>query len=351
MRKLDFVLPKLYIRARRAALSTTIFRVRKAAGCLNWGVVGTGHMASTWADLLLGSRIGRLRAVCSRSAARANSFARKFGCELAYGHVDEMLRKEAGRLDMVYLATPLDSHASLIRECIDAGVGVLTEKPATRTAEQWAELTAFAKRRNVLLVEGMWMRCLPAHRQAETWIEEGKIGTIRLVKADLNKFIAPTASGMQPVEGVMMDFGVYALSFICNFLGGKPEWHQAESRYDESGHDRDWTIIARRGDRSAVVNLSQNSHSTSRAMVIGDLGIIEWQSPFNRTNQISLYTRQSRQRVRKTFLHLHGGYDWQLQEVTKAFAARSLESSLLSHDATFNTLKLADELLRAREHD
>lgn len=338
------LLGRLGRRARRFLLARWLLPVGRDADCLRWGIVGTGYMASVWADLLLISPSAQLHAVCSRTPSRAAWFGRRFGCAKTFGHLEDMLDQIGAELDAVYVATPLDSHYSIIRRCIEAGVNVLTEKPATRTVEDWSALSKAAKERGVLLVEGMWMRCLPTFEIAERWIGEGRIGDVRWIKADFNKF-QPSLAVQSPGDtGVLMDYGVYALSFVCHFLGGRPEWCRSETRRDCHGRDADWAIVAGRGDRTATVNMSSNTHASSTAAVIGDEGMIEWGDPFNRTGEITLHSFRSGRSEPRKFKYRNEGFEYQLEEVTRALKSHLAESSILTHDATLDVLDFAEQL-------
>lgn len=301
-------------------------------------------MASVWADLLLSNESGELHAVCSRSVLKAAQFGRKFGCSRTFGQLDDMLAKTGNELDFVYVATPLNSHYAIIERCIDAGVNVLTEKPATQTSDEWFALSQAAKKRGVLLVEGMWMQCLPTFSQAAAWIEQGKIGEVRWIRVDINKF-QPTLTGQPDRDtGVLMDYGLYAIRFACHFLGGEPEWSQSHARRDANGNDTDWAIIAGRSGKTAVVNISANSHASSTAAVIGDNGMIEWQSPFNRTNKITLHDFQSRDSIFRHFAYSSMGFEFQLEEVTRSLKENLFESITLNHQATQDTLNFAQRV-------
>jgi predicted dehydrogenase len=71
---------------------------------LNWGVLGPGGIARTFARQLPSSRTGRLVAVGSRDAARAAAFAAEFGADRSYGSYAELLADPG--VDAVYVATP-----------------------------------------------------------------------------------------------------------------------------------------------------------------------------------------------------------------------------------------------------
>lgn len=331
-------------RTRRFLLAKGIIRAGKDREVLKWGIVGTGHMAKRWADLLLESRVGTLHAVCSRSAAKADQFGRSFGCMHRFDQLEKMLENEAENLDFVYVATPLGSHGDIIRMCIEAGVNVLTEKPATPNPDLWAELVSLAKQRGVLLVEGMWMRCLPTFRQADAWIEEGEIGHVSKIRVDFHKFVPPSSRNVDADTGVLMDFGVYALYFASHFLGGVPDELDSSHLKTKDSKDSDWSIVARKNGRTAILNVSSTFRGTSRAAVFGDTGMIEWGGPFNRTNEVVLYSYQSDAPVRKSFAYRNEGFEFQLEEVTRAAKQRLPESALLKHGKTLDALKFAELL-------
>jgi len=341
------LLQKVIARARRKLFARGILQVRKEDDCLKWAIVGTGYMASTWADLLLTSRIGVLHAVCSRSRGRAEAFGHRFGCEAAFDSLDAMLAGERERLDFVYVATPLHAHYAIIKRCIEAGVNVLTEKPATPKADEWLELTQLAKSRGVVLIEGMWMVCLPTLAQANAWIDAGLIGEIQWIKADIQKYQLSPDRQKEGEGGVLMDYGVYALAFAGHFLSGAPDWISSRSRAGIHGDDADWAIQAGRRGRTAVINISSNSHASSTAAVIGDCGMIEWSGPFNRTGAVTLYQFQSGEVKRKMFKYRQQGFEFQLAEATRTLKNFLLESERLPHSMTFESLEFAE---RARAH-
>jgi len=303
-------------------------------------------MATIWADLLLASNEAEIYAVCSRSEKRSRRFGGKFGCGRSFGDLDDMLKAHGGQLDFVYVGTPLASHYPIIEKCIDAGVNVLTEKPATRTATEWENLCRQAKTRGVLLIEGMWTNCLPTMQQAEAWIDEGRIGKVQWIRAELNKFNLPNIEKPQESKDLLMDYGVYALGFACRFLGGYPDAVKSEVRRNANGEDADWSIAARRQDRIAVINLSSNSHAGSGAFVVGETGMIEWSSPFNRTNEIVLTSFQSSTSVRMQYPYRHMGFEFQLEEVTRTLRTGLKESSILNHRMTSDTLRFSDQLIK-----
>ena len=131
---------------------------------------------------------------------------------------DEMLR--LGDFDVVYISTPHPLHYSLTRAAIHHGRNVLVEKPATMNRAQFEELSNLAKKANVVLMEAMWTRYLPAVQYLEGDLLP-KIGKVKRVFADLS---VPIVSEDMPLNsrlldkgagaGAMLDMGVYALTWV-----------------------------------------------------------------------------------------------------------------------------------------
>ena len=60
----------------------------------------------------------------------------------------EMIKKE--KLDYVIIATPPTTHYEIIKNCLNAGVNVIVEKPAVLDLKQWDEVVELAKEKNLL---------------------------------------------------------------------------------------------------------------------------------------------------------------------------------------------------------
>lgn len=338
------IIDKIIRSTQRKLLSKGLLRRKKSGSPLKWAIIGTGYMASVWADLLLESDSSELHCVCSRFPENAEAFRRKFGGSSAFHDLDLMLITQSDMLDFVYIATPLTSHYSIIRKCIEAGISVLSEKPVAKSSAEWKELALLATQNGVILIEGMWMRCLPTFRQAEEWVNRGEIGVVQLVRADIYKFQLSKYMNRNDTGGVLLDYGVYPLYLVCFFLGGLPDQFVSSVRYNSIGADTDWDIIAERGDIRASIGISSNFGGSSRSSIIGDKGIIEWSSPFNRSSEITLYNLETQNKEVRKFKYRNYGFEYQLAEVTQTLREGRMESKLLKHQLTYDTLCFAEVL-------
>src|SRR5262245_45783836 len=118
---------------------------------LNWGILSTGRIARVFATALAGSRTGKLVAVGSRTPESAAKFAADYGGITAHASYEALLADPA--VQVVYIATPHDSHADLCIRAAQAGKHVLCEKPLALNHADAARAVAACRKHGVFLME------------------------------------------------------------------------------------------------------------------------------------------------------------------------------------------------------
>ena len=89
-------------------------------------------------------------------------------------------------IDLIDICTPGDSHADIAIAALAAGKHVLCEKPLANSVEEAVAMTeaaAVAARRGIRSMVGFTYRRVPAIALARRLVQEGRIGTIRHVRA------------------------------------------------------------------------------------------------------------------------------------------------------------------------
>ena len=188
---------------------------------LNWGVIGTGGIASDFAEALGGSVRCRIVNVVGTSLPKARAFAQRFGIRTAAPTLGDLLADPA--VDAVYVATPHPSHEAQALASIEAGKAVLCEKPLTCDAASTARVIEAARRRGVFLMEAFMYRCHPLMRDLVTRLHEGVIGPLRHVRADFAFRVPRNPSGrlfdVALAGGGILDVGGYPIS-LARLLAG-----------------------------------------------------------------------------------------------------------------------------------
>lgn len=107
----------------------------------------------------------------------------------AYGTPDELLRTE--KLDLLMIGSPNHMHLDHIRQGLEAGLTVFTEKPVVTTEEETFELLDLLRQHGnpdrVLI--GLVLRYAPLYRDLVSTYRSGRLGKIASIEA--SEHIAP----------------------------------------------------------------------------------------------------------------------------------------------------------------
>jgi predicted dehydrogenase len=113
-------------------------------------------------------------------------------------HDDHRHLLECERLDVALVLTPPATHATVVRDCADAGVHVLCEKPLALDTATAEAMVAHCRQRGVQLFYGSSYRYLPAVQAAYRIIAEGGIGDVVMMREAV---IGGCGRAQQPVMG------------------------------------------------------------------------------------------------------------------------------------------------------
>lgn len=325
-------------------------KITKNDNPVRWGIIGLGYMAGHLGEAIEANEDGIVVATASRDINKAKTSSSKYNNCKPYGSYEAMISDSKLDVDVIYIATPIKYHFENIALCLQSGKNVLCEKPITFNANELKELQKMAKENGCFLMEAMWMKCLPTFKQAHTWIEEDKIGSIDLIKVDFYKKLItqPSKAIFDSNEGggVLRDYGVYAMTFPSVFKDGVPDELIGHTRFSSQGIDSDWSIYMCYDKTQVFINISSNFKSTSKAVIIGTKGSIEWESQFNRTSIITLYDEMGKKVEDFDVKYEFDGFEYQVNEVHHCIKEGKLESAIVSIDSSLITLEIIDTLMK-----
>ncbi len=124
---------------------------------LRAAVIGVGYLGRFHAQKYANLPGVTLAGVVDPNPATASRVAVELDTQ-AFTHHRELL----GQVDLVSIASTTESHHAIARDCLEAGIHVLVEKPVTVTVAQADELIALAARRQCILQVGHLERYNPA---------------------------------------------------------------------------------------------------------------------------------------------------------------------------------------------
>ncbi len=208
---------------------------------LNWGIIGTGAIARTFAKGLAGSQTGKLVAIGSRTKDKAEVFAKDFGNPKAYGSYDLLLADKD--VQAVYISTPHPQHAEWAIKAANAKKHILCEKPISLNYAYALAIVEAARLNNVFLMEAFMYRCHPQTARLVELIKSKVIGEVRIIQASFSfHWPKPWNADSRLTSnalggGGILDVGCYCASMsrlIAGAAQGKPFAEPVEVK--GSGH-------------------------------------------------------------------------------------------------------------------
>ncbi|WP_435924265.1 Gfo/Idh/MocA family protein [Paenibacillus sp. DYY-L-2] len=312
---------------------------------IKWGIMGTGWIAEKFAGDLAYVGNGEGLAAGSRTEGSAKAFAEKFGLPRAYGSYEELVNDPD--IDAIYVATPHPYHKDNVLTALKAGKAVLCEKPFTVNSKELQELITSARQNNLFLMEAMWTRFLPPIVQVRKWLEEGKIGEVKLLKAEFGfrsdwnpegRLLNPQLGG-----GALLDAGIYPVSFASMIFGTKPEKIMSTAHIGETGVDEQFSILMDYGQgRSATLNGAVRLDLTNDASIHGTKGMIHIPSFLNTSEAVLRVNGE--EEVRFGDDRQSVGYAFEAEEVGRCLLEGLKESPAITLEESLGIMNLLDEI-------
>src|SRR6201996_6209100 len=200
-------------------------------GMVGYAFMGAAH-SRAWATVGQAFDVPlrpRMNVLVGRDEAATRFAARRYG----WHHVETDWRAVIDRDDvqLVDICTPGDTHAEIAIAALDAGKHVLCEKPLANTlaeAEAMAAAAARAARGGVRAMVGFNYRRVPAIALARRLINDGRLGSLRHVRAAyLQDWLADVSVPLtwrlqqdRAGSGALGDIGAHAVD-LAQYLSGE----------------------------------------------------------------------------------------------------------------------------------
>ena len=157
---------------------------------LRLGVVGGGRISATQATA---ARLSDLWEVAAGALSSDATWSKARGAEWflpqerCYTSFEEMALAEAARpdgVDAVMITTPNHLHFAAAKAFLEAGIGVLCDKPLTNDVGEAEALVSMAAQTGQVFGVGYVMSCFPMIRQAREIVTAGQIGKINQIHVE-----------------------------------------------------------------------------------------------------------------------------------------------------------------------
>ena len=221
------------------------------------GLIGYGTAGAVFHAPLIAAAPGlRLTAIASR---RADEIARDFPEAKAYENPQSLI--DDPDIELVVVATPNETHATLARAALEAGKHVVVDKPFTLDAGEAEALIALADavgRKLSVFQNRRWDSDFLTVRRL---VDDGRLGEIAYYEAHFDRFRPEIKQGWRETEapgaGLLYDLGAHLIDQAL-VLFGLPQAvtadvtrQRAAARADDYFH-----VVLDYGRRRAVLHAS-----------------------------------------------------------------------------------------------
>lgn len=310
------------------------------------GFLGTGAIAAKLAETFAQVEGVECYAVASRTAEKAQAFAKEHGFKKAYGSYRELA--EDPEVELVYIATPHSHHYEAMKLCVEHNKPVLCEKAFTMNGKQAKEIAELAKKNGVFVTEAIWTRYMPSRKIINEVLESGIIGKVSTLTANLSYAITQKPRIMAPelAGGALLDVGVYGINFALMHFGNEIARIESAVQFTDTGVDGQETItLFYKDGRMAVLTHGIYARSDRKGIIYGDKGYMVVEN-INNPQSVSVFDAEDKLIKTIAMPKQISGYEYQIIESMEAIKEHRTESNSMPLAESVYVMEIMDSLRR-----
>ena len=325
-------------------ISSTMLR-RENTPIQRIGIIGTGRIAERFipeARLVSGVNAQGVYNPHMESAIR---FAKKWEIE-AYTNLEDFF----SAVDVVYIASPHETHYEYIKASLEHGKHVLCEKPMVLQKDQAEEVFRYAKERGLILFEVIKTAYCPGFHKLLGIACSGSIGSIRNVEACFTKLEKPETRELTNLTygGSFTELGSYVMLPILKLFGTEYEELRFDSIRREDGLDlfTKASLVYPTGVATATCGLGVKSDG--RLLISGTKGYIVAEAPWWKTTYFEVHYEQANRVDRYSEIFLGDGLRYEISNFLYVINKSNKDNFKLTRS---ESIALADIMERFMEKE
>lgn len=275
------------------------------------GIIGTGRIANRFmieAKLVSGVNT---HGVYNPHIESARRFAEKWEIH-SYASMEDFYQD----IDVVYIATPHETHYDYIMQSLEQGKHVICEKPMTLKRKQAEEAFAYAKAHDLILIEGIKTAYCPGFHRLLGVAASGEIGAIRNIEACFTKLERSDSRELIDLQcgGSFTELGSYVMLPVLKLLGDKYEDYRFESIKNEQGLDIFTKLSFRYPHALATLTCGLGVKSEGRLLISGTKGYIVAEAPWWKTSYFEVHYENTSEVRKYSDVYLGDGLRYEISD-------------------------------------
>ncbi|MDD6810699.1 MAG: Gfo/Idh/MocA family oxidoreductase [Lachnospiraceae bacterium] len=250
------------------------------------GIIGTGRITSRFLMEAKSVSGVSVQGAYNPHKESAVKFAKRYEID-AFETLEELYEKT----EIVYVASPHETHYAYVKDALEHDKHVICEKPFVLKKEQAEELFDIAKQRNKILFEGIKTAYCPGFTKLMDVARSGLIGNIRYVDACFTKLENTESRELTDTKygGSFLELGSYCLLPVMKLLGCEYEDISFDSIYG-AGHIDLFTKVSLKFPKGlATITCGLGIKSEGRLLIAGAKGYIVAEAPWWKTTYFEVH--------------------------------------------------------------
>lgn len=330
---------------RTNSISSTMLRTQQTS-IQRIGIIGTGRIANRF--IPEAALVSGVNTQCVYNPHRENSelFAERWGID-ACKDIEEFYASS----DIVYIASPHETHYNYIKQALEHGKHVLCEKPLCLSMGQSQELFRYAQQKECILFEGIKTAYCPGFVKLLGIACSGMIGNIRGVEACFTKLEDTNNRELRDTKygGSFTELGSYCMLPIIKLFGCDYQDVRFESIKNEEGLDIYTKAHIRYPNGLATATCGLGVKSEGKLLISGTKGYIIAEPPWWKTSYFEVHYEDPNNVERFSERFIGDGLRYELSELLSIINGTTERSFKLTKRESVTMAGIIEQFLKVME--
>lgn len=290
------------------------------------GVIGAGRIGKIHIENLRRIPNVRVKSVSDVSIGHLESWAKEKQIAVLTTNYHDILNDPA--IDAVFICSPTNTHATMIKEAAAAGKHIFCEKPVSFSVEETEEALKAVEKAGIQLQVGFNRRFDPNFRKIRLLVQEGVVGKPHILRITSRDPEPPGLDYIKSSGGLFMDMTIHDFDMARYIMGSEVvEVHAngavlVDPAIAEAG-DIDTAIITLKFANGALGVIDNSRRAVygydQRFEIFGDQGAA--QADNNRSNTVEVSSAKHITKEKPLYFFLERYTQSYIEEVDAFIAA------------------------------